>query len=233
MVKTTGKQAHQFRKEEEIYKGNRIILVGPEGERMVDSLPNVDIVWEGNNSLIRIQEDFHISKMKLFVGEGAYIEIGKYFRVRFYLSIDARGKDTTVRFGKFVNIGRGEIYAGDEDGLEVMVGDEFLGSLNMTMRTSDSHTIYDINTRQPCNVPRFGIHIGNHVWCGYGVMFLKDTEIPDNCVIGAGSVVGNSAFSDNSIIAGVPAKTIKTGVNWDKRSVAAYMHDEFENTDIF
>lgn len=96
-----------------------------------------------------------------------------------------------------MEIGKGEILAGDEEGLEVIIGDDFLTSLNLYIRNSDGHTIYEINGLKPINEPKFGIHIGNHVWCGYDVAILKDADIPSNCVIGTGAVVGKGAWQKN------------------------------------
>ena len=50
--------------------------------------------------------------------------------------------------------------------------------------------------------------IGDNVWIGVGVVIMPDVTIGNNCVIGANAVVTKS-FSDNCILAGVPAKIIK------------------------
>lgn len=57
------------------------------------------------------------------------------------------------------------------------------------------------------------IKIGNHVWIGTRVTILKGVTIGDNAIIAAGSVVTKDV-PNNTIVAGVPAKVIKTNINW-------------------
>ncbi len=58
------------------------------------------------------------------------------------------------------------------------------------------------------DIELFGrIKIGNNVFIGLNSIILPNTEIADNCIIAAGSVV-KGKFEPNSIIAGVPAKRI-------------------------
>lgn len=216
--------AAKIRNESEINKGNRIILVhNDNSEEFVKSLKNISIKYYGENSLIKIYDNYNITQLNLFVGEGSYLEFGRNLRLRFPFTVDAKVKNTTIVIGDNACIGTGNIFAGDEEGLEVIIGDHFLSATDLYIRNSDGHTIYDIETKQPINKPEFGIHIGNNVWCGYNVSIIKDTNIPDNCVIGAGSVVGKKEFCKNSIIAGVPAKTVRKGIMWDERSVTKYL----------
>lgn len=53
------------------------------------------------------------------------------------------------------------------------------------------------------------ITIGDNVWIGGGAMILAGVTLGDNVVVGAGSVVTKS-FGDNVVIAGNPARIIKT-----------------------
>ena len=53
------------------------------------------------------------------------------------------------------------------------------------------------------------VKIGNNCWIGAKVVILKNVELGDNCVVAAGAVVTKS-FPAGSIIAGVPAKLLKT-----------------------
>lgn len=53
------------------------------------------------------------------------------------------------------------------------------------------------------------ITIGRNVWVGLNAIILKGTEIGDNSVVGAGAVV-RGKFPANCVIAGNPAKVVKT-----------------------
>lgn len=52
--------------------------------------------------------------------------------------------------------------------------------------------------------------IGNNVYIGPGAVIFGDIEIADGCFIGANAVVNKSFTEPNSVIAGVPARVIKT-----------------------
>lgn len=53
------------------------------------------------------------------------------------------------------------------------------------------------------------INIGNDCWIGGGAIILPGVTLGNNVVVGAGAVVTKS-FGDNVVIAGNPAKVIKT-----------------------
>lgn len=52
-----------------------------------------------------------------------------------------------------------------------------------------------------------GIRIGNNVWIGANSTILDGTEIGDDCIVVANSLV-NRRFPSGSIIQGNPAKSI-------------------------
>lgn len=58
------------------------------------------------------------------------------------------------------------------------------------------------------------ITIGNRVWIGSNTKIYKGVSIADGCIIAGGSVVNKSIDAPNSLIAGIPAKVVKSGVEW-------------------
>jgi acetyltransferase-like isoleucine patch superfamily enzyme len=136
------------------------------------------------------------------------------------------GKNAILRFDGTAFIGNGSKIS-ISDGAEIVVGDNFAISAsssivcyrkitfgrdiqfswNCLVMDSDAHTIYDSDGKV-INKPK-EICIGNKVWVCMRSVILKGTEIPDNVVIGANSLVSGSKFQPNSIIAGNPARSIK------------------------
>ena len=144
------------------------------------------------------------------------------------------GKDVTVNSNFFSNLlglyqrtiivarDNGHISIGDKVGISgstiyardyIEIGDYCLIGANTKVMDNDFHPIdpeqrkadsYDLVSKP--------VILGKNVFVGCNCIILKGTEIGDNCVIGAGSVV-HGKFGPNQIIAGNPAKSIKTIVN--------------------
>lgn len=53
-----------------------------------------------------------------------------------------------------------------------------------------------------------GVVVGDDVWIGAGSMLLPGTNIGSGTIVGAGSVV-NGTIPENTLVAGVPASTIR------------------------
>ena len=111
----------------------------------------------------------------------------------------------------------------DEPNLSLIIGNGCMFSEHIVFRLSDGHTIYDKDTGRVLNVPKSGINIGNHVWIGMYVKILKDVSIADNSIVGAGAIVTKSFTDKNVIIAGTPAKIIKTNINWNHQNTEQYL----------
>lgn len=216
--------AYVIRDEEEINRGNRIVLFDDNGNKTeTNNIPNVTFQFKGGNSLVLIHQSVSINDAHFEIGEGCFIFIDKGFRVRQKLYVNIANRNNTLYVGRFSNIGDATIYAGDDPNLEVIIGSNFLSAYNLKLRVSDGHTIFDKDSGKVLNATKFGIHIANHVWCGMNVTIIKDVVIPHDCVVGACALVCKKNFNPNTIISGVPAKEIRSNISWSSLPIQDYI----------
>lgn len=90
----------------------------------------------------------------------------------------------------------------------ISIGNDVAISKGVVIRDSDNHQI--IGNSNPISQT---IKIGNHVWIGLNATILKGVNIGDGAIIAAGAVVTKDVPA-NAIVAGVPAKIIRTDVVW-------------------
>ncbi|MCD7763651.1 MAG: hypothetical protein LUI14_10750 [Lachnospiraceae bacterium] len=83
---------------------------------------------------------------------------------------------------------------------------------NVTLMDRDGHNIYDLNGTH-IN-PNNDVYIGSNVWlCSY-CSILKGSKVGENSIVGYGAIVSNDFKEGNIIVAGIPAKCVRSKVNW-------------------
>ena len=90
---------------------------------------------------------------------------------------------------------------------EITIGNNVSISENVIIRDSDNHTI---NNSKSQSAP---IIIEDNVLICMGAMILKGVHIGEGSIIAAGAVV-TSDVPPNSLVGGVPARVIKSGITW-------------------
>lgn len=159
-------------------------------------------------SLCNCKFYFKGNKNHLHVKCGSHLE-----NVTFWFEDD----NNSIEIGESVT-SEGELELAACESKSIKVGDDCMFSYGIHIRTTDSHSIIDYNGNR-INLGA-DISIGNHVWIGAETMILKGSVIPDNCVVGAKSMVTSSLVSeDKSMIAGIPAKVLKTNINWKRERI--------------
>lgn len=145
------------------------------------------LIVEKNGTLV-FQGDAHIGHgSRIVVHENAQMILGKNFAISANSSIQTYN--------------------------QIVFGDDIQFSWDCLVMDSDTHSIIDnrgivSNSSKP-------VTFGNKIWIGCRSTILKGSVIPDNCVIGAGSLVCGGSFPKNVIIAGSPAKPLKEIRGWE------------------
>lgn len=115
-------------------------------------------------------------------------------------------KGTGITIGDRSGIGARAFIAGQGG---IIIGNDVITGPNIQI-FSENHNFSDSSlTIKEQGVTRQSTVIGNNCWLGGGITILAGVTIGDGCVIAAGSVVTKSV-PPNSIVAGIPAKVIKT-----------------------
>lgn len=154
-------------------------------------IENSYIIFKGDNSVVVIRRTHNPVKIALIT----YSESAVYI-----------GRDVWMT-------GKLELNAGEAR--NIIIGDECLISSQCSLRTTDSHMIFTIQTLKRTNQGR-SIFIGDHVWIAARVALLKGTRIHSGSIIGSDAVVAGKEILSNSIWGGNPARLIKTDIFFDQ-----------------
>lgn len=125
------------------------------------------------------------------------------------------GVNIIVKEGAKLTVGNGTYFTSDshiEIAKFVEIGANCAISWGTTIIDSDHHQI--ITTTGQLKSESENVLIKDHCWIGCNVTILKGTELGENCIVAAGSVV-KGKFPPNSLIAGVPGKVVKSEINWE------------------
>lgn len=141
----------------------------------------------------------------IIIGENANIgsfnsryRVGWYYPVR--LSIMAPNAHIKIKEGTFVN---GVNICAKKS---IIIGKLCHIASGVQIIDYNGHMIYKLD-RKESDQPQ-PVFIGNNVWIGLNSIILKGTEIGDNSIVAAGSVV-KGCFPPFSLIAGNPAKLVR------------------------
>ena len=174
----------------DIRGSNNTIIIGD-----LCILKNCTIRIIGNNNVLCICDRVSANQTEFYMEDD-----GNEIRVGYHTSIEGRTHLAAL------------------EGTKIQIGEECMFASEIHFRTGDSHSIVDLQGRR-FNFSK-DIIIGRHVWIGYRVICLKGTKVPDNCVVGAASLLNKEYTSSNSIIAGHPARVVRSDINWLRERIA-------------
>ncbi|GAA5197293.1 hypothetical protein [Microbacterium jejuense] len=205
--------------------GNTLIVVRADGTRFpVEQMEGLTVDFRGEGSTIEIGEGSVFRNSKIIMGLEGLVSIGRTHRRGLNNTVvDMSGNGT----GKLLSIGAGTSIEGCRFAMagggprEVRLGEHCLLSSNITFRPSDGHAIFDLTTGEVLNHAK-PIHVGDHVWIGAGVTFVKGSRVAGNNVVGTQSLVSRRFDEQFTAIAGNPARVVKTSIGWDRAHVEDY-----------
>lgn len=145
-------------------------------------------------------------------GRGLVFRIGAGCRVR-------GGTFVLNDEGSRIEIGDGTTMTGPmmvaQSGHRIAIGRDCMIAYGSDLRCSDGHSVLDAATGEMLNPPA-DIVLGDHVWIGIHAQILKGATIDEHAIVAARSVV-TRPIPAHTLVGGVPARPLRTGVTWDRR----------------
>ena len=170
------------------------------------------IAFRGKNNTVEIQDNSVLRNCTINVsGNNNRIVFCEKTFAKFAV-LCTEDDNNSIIIGKGTNL-CGQIHLATIEGTNIVIGEDCLFSSGIVFRTGDSHSVLDMDGNR--TNPSQDIVIGNHVWLGHRVLINKGVHIAENNIVGTAALVTKSISETNAVIAGVPAKVLKTGVNWD------------------
>lgn len=178
-----------------------------------------ELTVQGENNEVIIGRNFtNKGKCKIVViGSGNKIIIGDDIHVVTQLVIynHDNSQKCQIKIGNKTSFYKTEISTYDNEST-ITIGEDCMFAYDTIVYNTDGHSIFqnDVLINKATDLV-----VGNHVWCGWGSTLLKNSYIPDGCVVGKGALVAQKFRTKNAAIAGNPAKIIKENIRWDRKSV--------------
>lgn len=190
---------------------NRLRVNGLDFSSGVAVLNGLKIVSKGKGNSLRLGDFVRMKNCRIiFYGNNNSVNLSdySYFNdVEFYMENDGNH----ISGGEHTSL-CGSTHLAAIEGTRISIGQNCLFSGDLHFRTGDSHSILDSEGRR-IN-PSEDIVIDDHVWLGTKVTCLKGVHVSKNSIVAATTTLCKDYSAENAIIAGVPGKIVRTGVNW-------------------
>lgn len=202
--------------------GNEIVFI-KDGEKHFDlDIKGLSITINGNNNKVEIELPSNFINVSIVMdgdNNEFYLKPTKHRTIR-HTTFGMEG-GSKISVGSGLSIYR-DVHIVAKNGKDITIGDECMFAREIMIRNNDGHVILDRKTGELLNPPE-DIVIGDNVWLGMRVLIFKGAVIPKGSVVGAGALVNKKFDEENILIAGTPAKKIRSDIEWRREDFAKYM----------
>ena len=172
----------------------------------------------GKNNYLQIGHKCNLNNVKIrIVGNNNKIVFGDNCQVGNNCSFWMEGNNISIFIGSDTTFTHTVHFCAQEDGTSIQIGKDCMFSNNIIVRTSDSHPIYDLSTKQRIN-PAKNVVIGNHVWIAPNSKIMKGAKIGNNAIVGSNTMV-TKEVPNNCLVVGTPCKIVKNNIDWTREKL--------------
>lgn len=178
-----------------------------------------------SGAYVSIGKNSNLADTNIRLGKNSRLIIGDDCTLKGRVSI---GSFSTVIIGNNLDV-TSNLYIRVVEATSLSIGDDCLIASDVVIRTNDGHPIYELFSGKHINKGK-DISIGRHVWLGDQTAILKGVTIGDGSIVAMRSVVTKNV-PETTIVAGIPAKVIRSECTWEHSlsdHTAEYYHNDFE-----
>lgn len=197
---------------------NHIVIIAQDGSRrLVGDVPGCDITMRGKNNRIELYQPIGDLHLNVDIGSNCNITIypimwSAYLRI---MKLEQNTAKTRLSIGRnFSTTDWVRLEFAPGGPADITIGDDCMFAWDIEISTGDYHSIINNNGRT-VNY-NSSVIIGNHVWVARHVFISKGAHIPDNCIVGAHSVIAKKFKKRGCVIVGNPARIVRRNVNWNR-----------------
>ncbi len=184
-------------------------------------IPGLNITINGDNNLIRIGCPEIIQGLNIILdGSSHFVSIGKHTE-----NYEGFIRNATIYLADFTGLGGCEFIIGDnvrinknvlfvvtEHNNKCIIGNCCRFAEDSIVFAADGHSVVDKDTKELLNRANKTLVIGDYCWIGFRAFLTKNASLAHHTIVGAMGVVTKRFDQPYSIVAGNPAKIVKTGV---------------------
>lgn len=169
----------------------------------------------GINNTIQIDRSSYCKHTFIKIrGNNNKLIIGKQCYIGNNCTFILEGNNINITIGDYCTFTSDIEINAQENNMQIYISNDCMLSNHIIVRTSDSHPIYDMNTKERLNNPK-SIFIGEHVWIAPNSKIMKGAVINKGSIIGSDSMV-TTEIPESSLAVGHPAKVVKKNIFWTR-----------------
>ena len=200
------------------YNNNGIVLVKMKlnGTLLLDVengyLVKSKIYSNGQNNKILLSDEVKINNCEFVInGDNCTIDL-RGNRIMKNTKFELLDSNTSIHVNVNTGFNKNRILVAG-NGNKISIGSDCIFAEEAQVWASDTHSIINEINNERIN-PDLPIMIGIHVWIGSRALIFKGVIIENDVIVGAASIVTKN-ISKNTMVAGVPARELKSDINWD------------------
>lgn len=188
----------------------------------LNKVPGLKVIIKGKNNVINIDKSARFVETTINIdSNNSYINIKniKYMRYSTIFIYNGDNQSVTIEDGTSIE---GATFYTCSEGSSIRIEKNCMLANGISLWSGDGHAIIDKSINKVLNNKQNNIVIGENSWLAQDCKLLKNAKIPPNTIIGASSIVTKPFVDEYTVIAGNPAKVVKTNVTWDRKDPYVY-----------